>query len=154
MTELDRPKMTHDEMIDTLKGLVFGTFDRTTAREREALDEAIKVLENKLVVGNATDEDLISRKALYEALYEHFHDEDAPNNITEITLGSVRNFLKDFPSVAPTHKKGHWIKQENTKTTDLYRCSICGRSIILCKGAFLKDYPYCHCGAEMQGVEE
>ena len=47
MTELDRPKMTHNEMIDTLKGLVFGTFDRTTAREREALDEAIKVLEQE-----------------------------------------------------------------------------------------------------------
>jgi hypothetical protein len=27
--------------------MVFGTFDRTTAREREALDEAIKVLEQE-----------------------------------------------------------------------------------------------------------
>lgn len=40
--------MTHDEMIDALKGLVFGTFDRTTAKEREALDMAISALsENK-----------------------------------------------------------------------------------------------------------
>ena len=37
--------MTDEEMIDTLKGLVFGTFDRTTRKEREALDLAIKVLE-------------------------------------------------------------------------------------------------------------
>lgn len=44
MTEQDTPKMTHDEMIDTLKGLVFGTFDRTTAKEREALDMAISAL--------------------------------------------------------------------------------------------------------------
>ncbi len=45
--ELDKPKMTHEEMIDTLKGLVFGTFDRTTAREREALDLAIAILEKR-----------------------------------------------------------------------------------------------------------
>lgn len=48
MTEQNTPKMTHDEMIDVLKGLVFGTFDRTTAKEREALDMAISALsENK-----------------------------------------------------------------------------------------------------------
>lgn len=44
MTEQNTPKMTHDEMIDVLKGLVFGTFDRTTAKEREALDMAISAL--------------------------------------------------------------------------------------------------------------
>ena len=46
MSELTTPKMSHEEMIDTLKGLVFGTFDRTTAKEREALDLAISVLES------------------------------------------------------------------------------------------------------------
>lgn len=45
MTEQNPSKMTHDEMIDVLKGLVFGTFDRTTAKERDALDMAIKALE-------------------------------------------------------------------------------------------------------------
>lgn len=50
MTEQNTPKMTHDEMIDVLKGLVFGTFDRTTAKEREALDMAISALsENKWI---------------------------------------------------------------------------------------------------------
>ena len=38
-------EMSHEEMIDTLKGLVFGTFDRTTAKERDALVMVIKVLE-------------------------------------------------------------------------------------------------------------
>ena len=47
MIEQNPPKMTHDEMIDVLKGLVFGTFDRTTAKEREALDIAIKALEQE-----------------------------------------------------------------------------------------------------------
>ena len=45
-------KMTHDEMIDVLKGLVFGTFDRTTAKEREALDMAIQTLEQEPKIGH------------------------------------------------------------------------------------------------------
>ena len=45
-TKMSEP-MSKEEMIDTLKGLVFGTFDRTTAKEREALDMAIKALEDK-----------------------------------------------------------------------------------------------------------
>lgn len=44
MTEQNTPKMTHSEMIDILKGMVFGSFDRTTAKEREALDVAIQEL--------------------------------------------------------------------------------------------------------------
>ena len=38
------------KMIDTLKGLVFGTFDRTTVKEREALDMAIKALEQDSIL--------------------------------------------------------------------------------------------------------
>ena len=51
MTE-DTIKMTHDEMIDVLKELVFGTFDRTTAKEREALDMAIQTLEQEQKTGH------------------------------------------------------------------------------------------------------
>lgn len=45
MTELETVRMTDEEMIDTLKGLVFGIFDRTTRKEREALNMAIQKLE-------------------------------------------------------------------------------------------------------------
>lgn len=45
--DMDTIKMSYEEMIDTLKGLVFGTFDRTTAKEREALDMAIKALQTE-----------------------------------------------------------------------------------------------------------
>lgn len=51
MTEYNTPKMTHDEMIDTLKGLGFRAFDRMTAKEREALDMAIEVLEQEPKTG-------------------------------------------------------------------------------------------------------
>ena len=36
---LSTPKMSNEEIIDTLKGLVFGNFDRTTSKEREAVDK-------------------------------------------------------------------------------------------------------------------
>lgn len=47
--------------------------------------------------------------------------------------------------------QGEWIKEPNGKTTDIYRCSVCKRSIMLCKGADLGNYPFCHCGAKMKG---
>lgn len=43
----DTPKMPLDEVIDILKSLVFGSFDRTTAKEREALDQAISALQEQ-----------------------------------------------------------------------------------------------------------
>lgn len=39
--------MSNEEVIEVLKGLVFGSFDRTTRKERQALDLAIKALEEK-----------------------------------------------------------------------------------------------------------
>lgn len=44
MNEYTSEIMTMEEMIDTLKGLVFNSFDRTTVKERQALDMAIKAL--------------------------------------------------------------------------------------------------------------
>lgn len=43
--DMDTVKMSHEEMIDTLKGLMFGTFDRTTVKEREALNMVIEELQ-------------------------------------------------------------------------------------------------------------
>lgn len=47
MNELMTEPMQMKEVIDTLKGLAFGTFDRTTAKEREALDMAVKALKQQ-----------------------------------------------------------------------------------------------------------
>lgn len=54
-------------------------------------------------------------------------------------------------------KTGHWIKEESICGWDghSYQCSECGRSIHLdTEVEDLEDYPYCHCGAKMQEVEE
>lgn len=54
--------MSKEEMIDTLKGLVFGTFDRTTAKEREALDMVIKASEQKTVSRESYEHEYFLRK--------------------------------------------------------------------------------------------
>lgn len=48
MDTLASSRMSEKEMIDTLKGLVFGAFDRTSVKERIALDMAIKKLEQAM----------------------------------------------------------------------------------------------------------
>ena len=45
--EMTTDNMSNEEVIEVLKGLVFGSFDRTTRKERQALDLAIKALEHE-----------------------------------------------------------------------------------------------------------
>ena len=82
---------------------------------------------------------------------------DGFDGSTKCILGAKRidqaKRPKDCPLVEFTRPQGKWIKEPNGKTTDLYRCSICNRSIMLCKNADLTKYPFCHCGADMKGEE-
>ena len=70
------PNMSHKEMIDTLKGLVFGTFDRTTVKEREALDMAIKALGQEPILDKIRAEiaDLDDADYDYEGYYKAVTD--------------------------------------------------------------------------------
>ena len=45
--EMTTDNMSNEEVIEVLKGIVFGGFDRTTLKERQALDLAIKALEER-----------------------------------------------------------------------------------------------------------
>lgn len=74
-------------------------YERHPLPEYYAIETAIKALNQEPSV------DCIDRNALDEALYERFHEEDSPNNITDVRLGAVRNFVQNFPSVMPTY----WI---------------------------------------------
>ena len=71
-------------------------------------------------------------------------------------LSTVIDQLQSVPSVTPTRKVGKWIKVTDTEFGIGYKCSECGRFILTesVDGRKLKDYPYCHCGAEMRGSEE
>lgn len=47
MDEMASTNMSNEEVIEVLKGIVFYGFDRTTPKEREALDLAITALEKR-----------------------------------------------------------------------------------------------------------
>ena len=130
--ELDTPKMSHEEMIDTLKWLVFGTFDRTTVKEREALDMAIALLEQKPC------DDCVSRQAVLDLC-----DSKDPDY-------KVIHFKEDvecLPSVTPQQKMGKWIESHIPEST-LCECSVCGFSC----GAY--SFNFCpNCGAKMEEGE-
>ena len=72
--DLAEKPMSYEEMIDTLKGLVFGTFDRTTPKEREALGRAIDLLSN-------SDEDCISRALAQEEITKSIELKENPHQL-------------------------------------------------------------------------
>lgn len=111
----DRPKMTYDEMIDVLKGLVFGTFDRTTAKEREALNMAI----SDLSTPSANVISIDQANAMIKSYVSHYDEnrgewipvsERLPENDTEVVYQSERggvgschyyNGFNNYPNTDP-----------------------------------------------------
>ena len=59
-----------------------------------------------------------------------------------------------LPSAETERKTGYWI--EITPSNHTYKCSVCGRLLVNItdgKNNVAKNYPYCHCGADMRGEE-
>ena len=46
---------------------------------------------------------------------------------------------------------GRWEKVQEWATKAKYRCSICGREIMSARKVNMEKYPYCNCGAKMDG---
>lgn len=67
----------------------------------------------------------------------------------------IADLVKSMPSAEPQRKKGKWIELTNTNHT--YVCSVCGRMLVNItdgKNNVAKNYPYCHCGADMRGEQD
>ena len=137
MTE-DTIKMTHDEMIDVLKGLVFGTFDRTTAKEREALDMAIELLEQEPC------EDAIIRQAVLDGIDTYINK--AQSTGTQDDFYSFAELVvKELPSVTPKPKTGHWVVHPK----GIYAHLVCDKC--LSSAPYDCRTNYCpNCGAKME----
>lgn len=69
--------------------------------------------------------------------------------------------IKDKISKQEQQRRGRWIYQSNDEhlkpceKVKFYRCSECGRLISVAPfyevGKSLDEFPYCHCGAKMEG---
>ena len=95
--------------------------------------------------------DLISRQAMLDGIDNlikiHFD--------RTVVLYKARKVAEDLPSVQPEHKTGHWIEMSSANHT--YKCSECGRLLVNItdgKNKVAKNYPYCHCGADMRGEQD
>lgn len=133
--EMTTDNMSNEEVIDVLKGIVFNGFDRTTSKERQALDHAIKVLEklknlelkDKLKILGITDKDLLL--ILLNSVMP-------PEQKTEM----LKNIKRP---------QGEWIRTGSLGNGNAqYECSICHYGD---EQAESQEVPYCwHCGASMQ----
>lgn len=54
--------------------------------------------------------------------------------------------------VAPV-VRGRWEQVKKWATKAKYRCSVCGREIMSAVKVNIEKYPYCHCGAKMDGCD-
>ena len=69
--------------------------------------------------------------------------------------------IKDKIAKQEQQKRGRWVYQSNDEhlrpyeKVKFYRCSECGRLISVAPfyevGKSLDEFPYCHCGAKMEG---
>ena len=103
-------------------------------------------------------DDLISRQAALDALGERptvWTDDD------DYALGERNQYdmdrlaIETVPSVQPERIKGHWVEIASSNHT--YKCSVCGRLLVNItdgKNNVAKNYPYCHCGADMRGEQD
>ena len=104
------------------------------------------------------DGDLISRQAVIDNIKTRLYQTALNNteNITsyanvceDIAENRIDTWVNEVKSVEPERKTGKWERYCCTKLHDYYKCTECNRVIETIRGASLKEFPYCHCGAKM-----
>lgn len=91
-----------------------------------------------------------------EAAVKAFNNFDAGRAdsppFTLLTPEEFAEYLYELPAadVAPV-VYGRWEQVKEWATKAKYRCSVCGREIMSAVKVNIEKYPYCHCGAKMDG---
>ena len=104
-------------------------------------------------MGRLIDADKLSADMYHEAFVKD-SDMQKWDSGCWIRYKMFENVLKAQPAVQPERIKGHWIAITSWNNT--YKCSVCGRLLVNItdgKNKVAKNYPYCHCGADMRGEE-
>jgi len=123
--------------------------------------------EVRLIDANALKDKLMinfSKKPEAQVIYRHLIDivDDCPTVEQEvfISAGDYDLFLEGYKQGKKdfARPEGEWIMQLHNCDGEFYTCSVCGRMIRVSPyvedNETLKDYPFCHCGAEMRGNAE
>lgn len=112
------------------------------------------------MTGEEAKEIFLNRKAVLD-LIEHYNSDGLGSVFYSYEQGvKFTNAVNNLPPVTPTRKKARWILNETqgmqTVGYKTYHCSECNREInskYHGKISLLKEFPYCHCGAEMESEE-
>ena len=95
--------------------------------------------------------DCISRQQATDTLRGYLVGKRCPDDGT-LTCRLIENEV--INKLPPAQPKGHWI--EIALSNHTYKCSVCGRLLVNItdgKNNVAKNYPYCHCGADMRGEQ-
>lgn len=99
--------------------------------------------------------DYISREAAIEAIKRQFLD---TADARDIPLSSALVDVDAIPSADVEEvRHGRWIRvTKNVIDPIVYRCDVCGRTMKYEGVPALVSirYPYCHCGARMDGEQD
>ena len=129
---------------------------RASAMVIQMIDDAPTVQPDTNCSVFPNNSDTISRQAALEKIrkmqtYKMFAGDD----LILIDQVGAQTELMMLPSAQPERIKGHWIAITSWNNT--YKCSVCGRLLVNItdgKNKVAKNYPYCHCGADMRGGQK
>ena len=74
------------------------------------------------------------------------------NNSQRTMWSNIKKIIDEAPTVEE-RPQGDWeFYEDDSDDTGMayYRCSVCGRLIHAEEAKLLKNYPFCHCGANMR----
>lgn len=77
-------------------------------------------------------------------------------DLINVNLSGLLAQIDEIPAadVAPVIR-ATWVLTTDFGPSELYHCSRCGREEVrFGKSSIYKQYPYCHCGAKMDGGVE
>lgn len=82
-------------------------------------------------------------------------DKQKEELIRRVMADIVTPIVVSQPTIEPERKKGKWIMKYKGSAVTSYKCSECGRTVRDDTGYDVsKDYPFCHCGADMRGDDD
>lgn len=156
--------MTREEAIEKIENLD-NCYNQLSDDDKEALDMAMEALKQESVLDKIRTEitntlyvDSLIFGELIDFKNGKISVDDVIEEFNKISREEVINIIDKYlaENSEQEPKKGHWIRITNGAMKEKYICSECGRQIEDdgIEGLLPIKYPYCHCGAKMQEVEE
>lgn len=155
MTELT------DNVTEVIKIIVDATSDAVVKKMKPVIEKlpvkAEIVLHGETVTDNIkqAEEESIIEKIRAEISQKSdsipWRNNDYDSGFVVALEWVLDDVISKYKPVQPKAKAGKWIRQKSySGYTHTYECSECGRTIYA-EDDDLTDFPYCHCGAKMEG---